>query len=251
MDREHGNLGRNHAEVVDADFTTILPPPLANVYTKIFLITQVVNRELRPKNYRRLNRFWSSTLRVLFKLLYKFRHVELKKYIVPVGHILKDIVRTFEPITRTDIRRAVWTWCYRRDSVDPLFASFTIFVDAISQEFDNGSVSFKLKILGDVLWRTAQIPRSPSPPPPPYSLFDLTSPTDNFALVYHPMPMLPPPAFSSIEDSTDSASSRKRKRTKGAASDDSERLRKRARQQRALKNPAMRYDLRPRITEIA
>jgi hypothetical protein len=170
------------------------------------------------------------------------------------GHVLNDIVRLFEPITRTEVRRAVWTWCYHRESVDPLFTRFSIFLDAISQELDYRSFGvdyFNLRILGAGLWRVSQVPRSPSPPPPPYNLFDLTSHAENFALTYHPLPMLPPPAFPSIQDNTNPTFSTKRKRMTGVASDDSEMQRKRARQQRAPKNPVRRYDLQPRITEIA
>ena len=151
----------------------------------------------------------------------------------------------------------MWTWPFRHDSVDPLIARFTMFMDGISQELGYGLWGLDLdchdvRVLGDIVWRVShQVARSPSPPPPPYSLFDLTSPTDNFALNYHPMPMLPPPTLLSIEDSTKSAYSNKRKRTTGSASDDNERQRKRARQQWLLENPVMRYDLRPRITEIA
>jgi hypothetical protein len=99
---------------------------------------------------------------------------------------------------------------------------------AISQKLDydfRGPQSY-----GDAPRRVShQVPRSPSTPPPPYSLFDITSPAENFALAYHPMPMPPSPTLPSIGDRSDSAPSIKRKRTTDVASDHSERQRKRAR----------------------
>ena len=228
-----------------------------SVFAKIILRTRMIHHESRAMNYK-----GPYILPAAFAVFYFLRRIHrfllrttwTTKDMMLAGHILNDIVRIFEPIIRTDIRRAVWTWYYRRDSVDPLFARFTIITDAISQELSHSFLSrdlLGLRNLGDGLWRVSQVPRSPSPPPPPYSLFDLTSPTENFTLVYHPMPMLPPSAFPSFEDSAKSVFSLKRKRITDVSTDDSEDQRQRARQRRAPKNPAVRYDLRPRITDIA
>jgi hypothetical protein len=117
--------------------------------------------------------------------------------------------------------------------------------------YDLGSLAADeaiLLTLGDAIWSTpSQIPLSPSPP---YSLYDLTSRAENFALTYNAMPILLPEDAFEFASCGICAFGTKRKRICGGA-DGSGRRRKRIRKRRAVEHGATDNGLYAHITEVA
>lgn len=152
------------------------------------------------------------------------------------------------------MHRAVWAWRARPSDPDPLLEAFVRvgqLVDCCVYD-DGSSAAYKAisLTLGDAIWTTScQMPRSPSPPP--YSLVDLTSRADNFALTYIAMPILLPEDAFEFERCGICALGTKQKRISGVGGvEGSGRWRKRFRKRCAVEHAAYDNGMSPRITEL-
>lgn len=169
--------------------------------------------------------------------------------------VIDDLIRTFEPISRIDIRRAVWTFLVRPDNCDSLFGQFVAFTEnSMFHGQYNSEWGFlnsdDLYLLGDSMWQVSCYVSRNLSPPPPYSLFDITSPAENFALTYQAMPMLRPQSPPRFENRRMTGLGTKRKNVISGSPETSRRQSKHARKRRTIKAPLIDDSLHPRISEV-